>query len=145
MKAWATISPHIDKYVAGDADSCPVCAALAAQLISFCMQLQQIFLWQAHEGMSASDAAALRGQLADAMREAPSIFATAATLQHSGTTAASEGERQRLATERRRLQAEQRQLEADREAALAAAGSSAPSCKLRNSGRVQTPQQPGLS
>lgn len=73
--------------------------------------------------MSASDAAALRGQL-EAMREAQSIFATAATLQHSWTAAASAGadaERQRLATERWRLRAEQQQQEADWEAALAAA------------------------
>lgn len=95
------------------------------QLIGCCPQLEWPWAWQAHRGMSASDAAALRAQLAEAMREAQSVFATAATLQRSWTAAASAGadaERQRLRTERQRLRAEQRQLEADREAAPAAAG-----------------------
>ena len=71
--------------------------------------------------MSASDAAALRGQLAEAMRRAESALVRAATLQRLRTTAASESEMQRLRAERQQLRAEQQQLEADREAALAAA------------------------
>ena len=95
----------------------------ALQLLCCCWQLQLWPLLLQDPGLSASDAAALRGQLAAAQAQAQAAAAEAATLQQrldSEATAAA-GERQQLEARVQQLKAERRQLETDWEAGRVAA------------------------
>jgi hypothetical protein len=84
--------------------------------------LVSISLLQA-PGITASDAAALRGQLAEAQAQAQAAVTETAILQQQldSERAAAADERRQLEAKQQRLEAERRLLEADREAASTAA------------------------